>query len=154
MADADRPCPFCAIAAGETTTDLVYEDALTLAFLDHAPLFIGHVLLIPRAHVRTIFEADDATLTALALASRRLAIAVTKAMGADGCFVAQNNVVSQSVPHLHTHVIPRRKGDGLFSPRVIWKRVRYRDAAHRAETAASIRAALPPDPPPLAILNN
>jgi histidine triad (HIT) family protein len=64
-------------------------------------------------------------------------------MGAEGCFVAQNNMVSQSVAHLHTHIIPRRKGDGLFSPRVIWKRVRYRDDAQMAETAAAIRAALP-----------
>jgi histidine triad (HIT) family protein len=122
---------------------VVYEDAATLAVLDHAPLFVGHVLLIPRAHVETIYEADAATLAALALASKRLAIAVTQAMQADGCFLAQNNVVSQSVPHLHIHIVPRRKGDGLFSPRVIWKRTRYRDAAHMAEIAAAIRAALP-----------
>lgn len=144
MAEAPKRCPFCAIASGEAKTDVIYDDAATLAFLDHAPLFIGHVLLIPRAHVETIYDADDQTLTAMALASRRLAIAVTKAMGADGCFIAQNNVISQSVPHLHTHVIPRKKGDGLFSPRVIWKRVRYQGAAQMAEVAAAIRAALPP----------
>ncbi len=143
MVPTPKPCPFCAVAAGAADAQVVYEDASTLAFLDHAPLFIGHVLLIPRAHVKTIYEADAATLTALALASKRLAIAVTEAMQADGCFIAQNNVVSQSVPHLHTHVIPRRKGDGLFSPRVIWKRTRYRDAAEMAEVAARIRAALP-----------
>jgi histidine triad (HIT) family protein len=143
MAGASKPCAFCAIAAGQTKVDLIYEDAGALAFLDHAPLFIGHVVLIPRAHVETIYEADAETLTVLALASRKLAIAVTRAMAAEGCFLAQNNVVSQSVPHLHTHVIPRRKGDGLFSPRVIWKRVRYRDQAHMAEVAAAIRAALP-----------
>ena len=143
MVPTPKPCPFCAVAAGAADAQVVYEDASTLAVLDHAPLFIGHVLLIPRAHVKTIYEADAATLTALALASKRLAIAVTEAMQADGCFIAQNNVVSQSVPHLHTHVIPRRKGDGLFSPRVIWKRTRYRDAAEMAEVAARIRAALP-----------
>lgn len=143
MARAPKACPFCAIASGEAGTEVVYEDPAALAFLDHAPLFIGHVLLIPRAHVKTIYEADDQTLAALALASRRLAIAVTQAMGADGCFVAQNNVISQSVPHLHVHIVPRRQGDGLFSPRVIWKRVRYRDEAQRAEVAAAIRAALP-----------
>jgi len=139
-----RPCPFCAIAAGEAEAHLVFEDAATLAFLDRSPLFLGHVLLIPRAHVKTIYDADDATLEAMARASKRIAVAVTEAMQADGVFVAQNNVISQSVEHLHTHVIPRRKGDGLFSPRVIWKRVRYRDAAQMAETAAAIRAALPP----------
>jgi len=137
-----EPCPFCAIAAGEGEAQVVFEDAAVIAFLDRAPLFLGHVLLIPRAHIRTIYDADDATLEAMARASRRIAIAVTKAMGCDGIFLAQNNVVSQSVLHLHTHVIPRRKGDGLFSPRVIWKRVRYRDAAEMAETAQKIRAAM------------
>src|SRR5262249_44970945 len=97
--------------------------------------------LIPRAHVATIYEADEATVTAMALASRTLAIAVTRAMGADGVFVAQNNIVSQSIAHLHTHVIPRRQGDGLFSPRVIWKRTRYR-AGEAEEIAARIRAAV------------
>ena len=136
-----KPCPFCAIVSGEADTAVVYQDALTLAFLDHAPLMIGHVLLVPRAHVATIFEADAATVAALALASQKLAIAVTRSMGAAGCFVAQNNVVSQSVAHLHTHVIPRRRGDGFFSPRIVWKRTRYR-AGQVAETAAAIRAAL------------
>ena len=134
-------CPFCAIARGETKAHVVHEDAATIAFLDHAPLFPGHVLLIPRAHVTTIYEADEATVTAMALASKRLAVAVTRAMAADGVFIAQNNIVSQSVPHLHTHIIPRRKGDGLFSPRVIWKRVRYR-AGEMDVVAERIRAAL------------
>ena len=140
---AGKPCPFCAIAARESEAHVVFEDTATIAFLDRAPLFVGHVLLIPRAHVETIYEADDATLEAMARASKPIAIAVNRAMGAEGVFVAQNNVVSQSVPHLHTHIIPRRKGDGLFSPRVIWKRVRYLDDAQMAETAAAIRAALP-----------
>jgi histidine triad (HIT) family protein len=136
---APGPCPFCAIAAGEAPAHLVYEDAATLAFLDRTPLFPGHVLLIPRSHVETIFDADEATVTAMALAERRLAIAVRRAMTADGIFIAQNNVISQSVPHLHTHVIPRRKGDGLFSPRVIWKRTRY-GAGEAEAVAARIRA--------------
>ena len=140
---AEKPCPFCAIASGEAEAHVVFEDAATIAFLDRSPLFLGHVLLIPRGHIKTIYDADDATLEAMARASKRLAIAVTQAMAAEGIFVAQNNVVSQSVPHLHTHIIPRRKGDGLFSPQVIWKRVRYRDQAQMAEVAAAIRAALP-----------
>jgi histidine triad (HIT) family protein len=140
---AEKPCPFCAIAAGEAGAPVVFEDAATIAFLDRSPLFIGHVLLIPRAHIKTIYDADDATLEAMARASKRIAVAVTEAMRCDGMFVAQNNVVSQSVEHLHTHIVPRKKGDGLFSPRVIWKRVRYRDPAQMAEVAASIRAAMP-----------
>ena len=140
---AGKPCPFCAIASGEADAQVVFEDALTIAFLDRSPLFLGHVLLIPRAHIETIYDADDATLEAMARASKRLAIGVTRAMGAEGIFVAQNNVISQSVEHLHTHIIPRRKGDGLFSPRVIWKRVRYRDQTQMAEVAAAIRGALP-----------
>jgi histidine triad (HIT) family protein len=139
----ERPCPFCTIAAGEAEAHVVFEDAAVIAFLDRAPLFIGHVLLIPRAHVKTIYEADDATLEAMARASKRIAIGVTRAMQSDGIFLAQNNVISQSVEHLHTHIIPRSKGDGLFSPRVIWKRVHYRDQAQIAETAAAIRAAVP-----------
>lgn len=139
---ASKPCPFCAILSGEAEADVVFEDDRTLAFLDKAPLLHGHVLLIPKAHVGTIWDADEATVTALALSSRRLAAAVKTAMGAEGTFVAQNNIVSQSVPHLHVHIIPRRQGDGFFSPRIIWKRVKYRDPAHAAETASSIRAAL------------
>ena len=140
---AEKPCPFCAIASGEAEAHVVFEDTTTIAFLDRSPLFIGHVLLIPRAHIETIYDADDATLEAMARASKRIGVAVTKAMQCDGIFVAQNNIVSQSVPHLHSHIVPRRKGDGLFSPRVIWKRVRYRDPSQMAEVAASIRAALP-----------
>ncbi len=141
MADA-KPCPFCAIAAGEADTHVVFEDTATIAFLDRAPLFHGHVLLIPRAHIATIYEADDATLEAMGRASKRIAVAVTRAMQADGVFVAQNNVISQSVMHLHTHIVPRRKGDGLFSPRVIWKRVRYQGEAQMADLAARIRAVI------------
>jgi histidine triad (HIT) family protein len=138
-----RPCPFCAIVAGEGGAERVYEDGLTLAFLDRSPLAIGHCLLVPTAHIATLFDADDATATALALATRTLARAVKAAFAADGVFVAQNNVVSQSVPHLHVHVVPRWKGDGLFAHGMLWKRVRYRDEAHRVETAERIRAALP-----------
>ena len=140
-----KACPFCAIASGHGDAQRVFEDDAVVAFLDKAPLMIGHVLLIPRVHVATIWEVDEATASALALAARRLALAVNTAMHADGAFVAQNNVVSQSVPHLHTHVIPRRQGDGFFSPRIIWKRTKYRDAAHMEETAAEIRSALASD---------
>ena len=141
MADP-KPCPFCAIATGEAQAHVVFEDAANIAFLDRSPLFHGHVLLIPRAHIETIYDADDATLEAMARGTKRIAVAVTTAMEADGIFVAQNNIVSQSVMHLHTHIVPRSKGDGLFSPRVIWKRVRYPDEAQMAEVAAKIAAAI------------
>ena len=135
-------CPFCAIARGEGDARIVFENAEVVAFLDKAPLVPGHVLLIPRVHVETIWEADEPTAAALALAARKLAKAVVAAMNADGAFVAQNNVVSQSVPHLHTHVVPRRQGDGFFSPKIIWKRVKYASAEAADEVAARIRAAI------------
>lgn len=138
-----KPCPFCAIATGGAEATRVYEDEATLAFLDRSPLAIGHCLLVPRAHVPTLFEADDTTLAALATASKRLGRAVRDAFAADGLFVSQNNVVSQSVPHLHVHLVPRAFGDKLFSGgSMVWKRVRYRDEAHRAETAERIRQAV------------
>lgn len=136
-----KPCPFCAIAAGKGDAHLVAEDDETIAFLDHSPLLKGHVLLIPRRHVATLPDADDATLQALARRLRDLAAALPKALGADGTFVAENNIVSQSVPHLHFHVVPRWRGDKLFSHNLSWRRVRY--AAGEAEQiAAAIRAAL------------
>ncbi len=139
---APRACPFCAIVDG-AAAHRVYEDDATLAFLDRSPLAIGHCLLIPKTHVETIFDADDATLAALALASRRVGIAIRTAFEADGLFVAHNNVVSQSVPHLHVHLVPRWSGDKLFSGiSMVWKRVRYSDEAHRKETARRISDAL------------
>jgi histidine triad (HIT) family protein len=140
-AKASKPCPFCAITAGKGAADLVAEDAETIAFLDHSPLLKGHVLLIPRAHVATLPDADDATLQALARRLRNLAAALPRALGADGTFVAENNIVSQSVAHLHFHVVPRWRGDRLFSHNLSWRRLRY--AAGEAERiAAAIRAAL------------
>jgi len=135
-----KPCPFCAIVEGNAG-EVVYEDAAALAFLDHSPLAKGHCLLIPRAHVATIFEADAATLQALAVASKAVGTAIRDAMAADGLFVGQNNVVSQSVAHLHVHLVPRWRGDKLFSHgQMVWRRVRYRDDAERTGIAARIRA--------------
>ena len=136
-----KPCPFCAIAAGTAPADIVYEDDACIGFLDRSPLAIGHALLIPRAHVETLFDADAATLTALALATQKLAVAIKAAMAADGMFVAQNNVVSQSVPHLHVHVVPRRFKDGLFARGMVWRRLKYDTPAQVAEVAAAIRSA-------------
>src|SRR5579862_2257959 len=113
-------CLFCGIAAGEVSAATVFDDELTLAFLDHRPLFPGHCLLVPKAHYETL-SALPADLTGPLFGNARLlSEAVEQAMGADGSFVAINNRVSQSVPHLHIHIVPRRKKDGLrgfFWPR-------------------------------------
>jgi histidine triad (HIT) family protein len=137
-----KPCVFCEIAAGRTPAEIVREDAATIAFLDHSPLVIGHVLLIPRAHVATLPDADDGAASALMLAARDICAALPPALGCDGSFVAANNVVSQSVPHLHVHLVPRSKGDRLFSQNLVWRRVRYGSPEKMAATAARIRAAL------------
>ena len=133
-------CVFCAIAKGETPAHVVLEDEKVVAFLDAKPLFLGHVLVVPRAHVATLVELPDDTLGPLFARVRDLARAVPVAMGAQGTFVAMNNVVSQSVPHLHVHVVPRTKGDGLKG--FFWPRTKYpNDDAMRA-VAAKIRAAI------------
>ena len=138
---AGKPCAFCEIVAGRSKADIVAEDDHTLGFLDHSPLLIGHTLLVPRRHVATLPDADDETLQALALRLRDLAAALPAALGADGTFVAENNVVSQSMAHLHFHVVPRWRGDRLFSHNLSWRRVRYK-AGEAAAVAAAIRAAL------------
>jgi len=133
-------CLFCRIASGEEPALKVLEDAQWVAFLDHRPLFPGHVLLIPRAHVATLLDLPDALLEPLMQWTRALTRAVEDAMGAEGTFVAINHKVSQSVPHLHVHVVPRRRGDGLKG--FFWPRHPYRDAAHAEETRAAIAARL------------
>jgi histidine triad (HIT) family protein len=132
-----RGCVFCEIAAGRTAADVVLEDDASIAFLDHRPLFPGHVLLVPRAHVPTLLELPDAEVGPLFSNARRIAGALERGLGAQGSFVALNNRVSQSVPHLHVHVVPRSRGDGLRG--FFWPRQRYPDAAEQARVAAAIR---------------
>jgi len=133
-------CLFCEIAAGRVAAEIVYEDDLAVAFLDHRPVFPGHVLLVPRNHVTTLAELPAADVGPYFQIVQRLETAVERGMEADGSFIAVNNLVSQSVPHLHVHVVPRRKKDGLKG--FFWPRIPYRDDAHRKETAERIRAAL------------
>ncbi len=133
-------CLFCAIAAGAQPAERVYEDAQAVAFLDHRPLFPGHVLLIPRNHIATLAELPAAQVGAFFQTAQRLETAVERAMEADGSLVAINNVVSQSVPHLHVHIVPRRRKDGLKG--FFWPRAPYRDDEQRRVTAEKIRAAL------------
>jgi histidine triad (HIT) family protein len=134
------PCPFCEIVAGRAQANVVLDEPAALAFLDARPLFPGHVLLVPRAHVETLVDLPPADVGPLFLCAQRLARAVETALGADGFFVAANNRVSQSVPHLHVHVVPRRKKDGLRG--FFWPRNAYTGDEHAEEVAARIRKAL------------
>jgi histidine triad (HIT) family protein len=129
-------CKFCAIARGELDARIVLEGDDTLAFLDHRPLFPGHLLLIPREHRETMLDAEPELLAALAADAQLLARAMEEALGADGSFVAVNNHVSQSVPHLHVHVVPRRRKDGLRG--FFWPRTRYASDGEMATVAARI----------------
>jgi histidine triad (HIT) family protein len=133
-------CIFCQIVSRTVPAAIVFQDQLTLAFLDHRPLFPGHILLIPREHVETLNEIASPLMERLSANARLLAIAMEKALAAQGAFVAINNRVSQSVPHLHVHVVPRTKGDGLKG--FFWPRQKYRDSEHLEETRASLARAL------------
>lgn len=133
-------CPFCAVAAGPDRTRVVLEDETAVAFLDHRPLFPGHVLVVPRRHVETLTDLPAAELGPFFRRVQRVTAAVERAMSAAGSFVAANNRVSQSVPHLHVHVVPRNPHDGLRG--FFWPRTRYPDEAHAVAVAERIRAAL------------
>ena len=119
---------------------MVFSDDDTLAFLDHRPLFPGHSLLIPRAHLETIWDVPAELIGPLFANARSLSAAVRTAMDAQGAFVAVNNVVSQSVPHLHVHVVPRNRKDGLRG--FFWPRTKYRSDEEAEAMAASIRRRL------------
>lgn len=133
-------CLFCAIAAGETEASIVWSDADLVAFLDIRPLFKGHTLLVPRIHVETLPDLPSGLRDPFLAAAQRLATAMVTGLGAQGSFVAMNNVVSQSVPHLHCHVVPRTKGDGLRG--FFWPRTTYDDSGDRDTWAARVAAAL------------
>ena len=133
-------CVFCAIVAGSQPAHVVLDDDRFVAFLDVRPLFPGHVLLVPREHHETLWDLPDDLLAPLGERTRRLAVAVRSAMGSVGIFTATNNVVSQSVPHLHVHVVPRNRKDGLRG--FFWPRTKYGSDEEAAEIAARIRAAV------------
>ena len=135
------PCVFCQIANGELPAHIVHRDEEVVAFLDRAPLLPGHVLVVPTAHVETVDDLPDGLLVPVFGVVRRTSIAVQKALRSEGSFVATNTRVSQSVLHLHIHVVPRNKGDGLFSTRLIWQRKKYETDSEMEETATKIRAA-------------
>ena len=139
MAKREDGCIFCAIVAGEAEAEIVHSDELAVAFLDQRPLFHGHVLLVPRDHHETLADLPADQVGPLFELVQRMSVAVRDGMGAKGSFVAMNNKVSQSVPHLHVHVVPRTKGDGLRG--FFWPRTKYKDDS-MAATGAAIRAAL------------
>lgn len=133
-------CLFCEIVTGERAARIVLEDELTLAFLDHRPVFPGHVLLVPREHHETLADLPPELVEPLFARARRLSAAIPEAVGSVGTFVAVNNKVSQSVPHLHVHVVPRTPKDGLKG--FFWPRHPYESDAHADEVADRVRAAL------------
>lgn len=134
-ADCDD-CVFCAIVNGATSAHILFEDELSLAFLDLRPLFHGHTLLIPRRHHVTLADLPPDVIGPFFANAQRLSTAVREAMGAQGSFVAMNNVVSQSVPHLHVHLVPRVKKDGLRG--FFWPRTKYESEEQAAEIARKI----------------
>jgi histidine triad (HIT) family protein len=135
-----RACPFCAIVRGEAAAHVVLDAPDAVAFLDVKPLFRGHVLVVPRAHVAALPDLPEESVGPLFAHVKELSRLLPEALGAEGSFVAMNNVVSQSVPHLHVHVVPRARGDGLRG--FFWPRVTYASEADMSDTAARIRRAL------------
>jgi histidine triad (HIT) family protein len=137
LANQDPNCRFCQIIAGDEAAHLVFEDAQTVAFLDNRPLFPGHSLLVPRDHHETLADLPDELVGPLFANARLLSVAVPKAVSKPGSFVALNNVVSQSVPHLHVHVVPRKPKDGLRG--FFWPRTKYGSEAEMRKVAERVR---------------
>jgi histidine triad (HIT) family protein len=137
MAGAD--CPFCDVVAGTAVVHEVWRDDSTVGFLDRAPLFPGHVLVVPTRHAVTLADLEPAEVGPLFERVRLVSAALPRALDAHGTFVAVNNVVSQSVAHVHVHVVPRRRKDGLRG--FFWPRQRYADG-EAAEIAERVRRAL------------
>ena len=132
-------CIFCDIVSGEIEAEVVFEDVVSLAFLDHRPLFPGHTLLVPREHHETLTDLPAPLITPLFSNAQLLAGAVQTAMEAEGTFVAMNNKISQSVPHLHVHIVPRRRKDGLRG--FFWPRKRY-GGGEMKSAADAVRSAV------------
>jgi histidine triad (HIT) family protein len=137
---ASPPDIFCQIISGDLDAAVVARTEQLIAFLDHRPVFKGHVLIAPVAHVDTLLDLPSHLMTPLLTLAAQVATALGAALGAQGTFVAMNNVVSQSVPHLHVHVVPRTKGDGLRG--FFWPRTRYESDAAMAAVAEQIREAM------------
>jgi histidine triad (HIT) family protein len=133
-------CLFCGISGGEVSATVVFQDDISLAFLDHRPLFPGHCLLVPKDHFETLSDLPAELVGPFFKNVQLLARAVEVALAAEGSFVAMNNRVSQSVPHFHVHVVPRRKKDGLKG--FFWPRNKYGSETDIVEVQKSIQAAI------------
>lgn len=131
-------CVFCAIVSGGSPAHLVLDEERVVAFLDQRPLFVGHTLVVPREHHETLADVPADLVTEVFAQVQLLSRVVESALGAGGSFVAINNRVSQSVPHLHVHVVPRTRGDGLKG--FFWPRTRYASDDEMAAVAARLRA--------------
>ncbi len=140
MSTSNNNCIFCKIIRGELKSCVVFEDDVALAFLDHRPVFPGHCLLVPKTHHETLADLPADLLAPLFANAQLLARAVELGLQADGTFVAMNNRVSQSVPHLHVHVVPRRKKDGLKG--FFWPRQPYKNEAAMLETQNLLKITL------------
>jgi len=136
-------CAFCAIVSGAVPAHVVLADEVAVAFLDSRPVFKGHVLVVPREHAETLSDLPTRVIGPLFERVQQVSGVMPGALGSQGTFVALNNKVSQSVPHLHVHVVPRTKGDGLRG--FFWPRQKYADDAEAAEYAGKLRAALAAD---------
>ena len=138
---AKSDCVFCAVVAG-APHHVVYRDDRHVAFLDHAPVLAGHTLVVPMTHYETFEDMPDEAIGPFFALAKRISRAFATALGAEGTLTAMNTRISQSVPHVHVHVVPRRKGDGLFSPnRPFWMRQKYK-TGEAEQIAAKLRAAL------------
>lgn len=137
---SESPCLFCDVVSGAMAVRTVASDEIAVAFLDRSPVFKGHVLVVPRRHVVTLADLERDLVGPFFTCVQRVSTAMPGALGCDGTFVAMNNVVSQSVAHLHVHVVPRRRKDGLRG--FFWPRVRYDSDAEADEYAERLRAAL------------
>jgi histidine triad (HIT) family protein len=133
-------CIFCKIVAGELPAPIVFEDDLTLAFLDHRPVFPGHCLLVPKTHFETLVDLPTTLVGPFFLNAQLLAQSVEQALEAHGTFVGINNRVSQSVPHLHVHIIPRRRKDGLRG--FFWPRHKYESLEQMQLLQEAIKSAI------------
>jgi histidine triad (HIT) family protein len=133
-------CQFCDVVLGTAPAHEVHRDDHAVAFLDRSPVFKGHVLVVPTRHITALPDLPSEELQPFFAVVQRIAAVLPHALGADGTFVAMNNIVSQSVPHLHAHVVPRRRRDGLRG--FFWPRVRYADDSEAMDFATRLRAAL------------
>jgi histidine triad (HIT) family protein len=136
----NRDCTFCRIISGEEKAYIVFEDDISIAFLDIRPLFPGHCLLAPKKHYETLIDLPDELIGEIFKNARLIAQAVETGLKAEGSFVAINNKISQSVPHLHIHIVPRNRNDGLKG--FFWPRNKYKDEKEILEVQSLIRAAI------------